>query len=573
MNYSFLEALRERILIFDGAMGTMLMKYGLSSGRCPDEWNLSKPEVVEEIHRSYIDAGADCIETNTFGANRIRLASYHLEDTVREINIAGVRIAREASKDRTYIIGSIGPTGKLLYPLGDLTFESAYKAFEEQALALEEGGADAIIIETMTDLQEARIALLACKENAKLPIICQMSFEQNLRTITGTPPEVTALVLWSLGADVVGANCSMGAEGLYRVLERMILSGVPFISIQPNAGMPIIQDGRIVYPESPEEMAEFAVKYAQLGASIVGSCCGSTPEHTRAIKNALNSVSKIPTKKELTAFTSKTKFIQIDKTLPIIVIGEKINSYTEDGKALVENEDLERLIDLGREQIRAGAHGVDVQLSLPGIDERSLLGQLILGFQQFGDVPLVFDIQDPEVLEMALKLYPGRALVNSVSLAPDREKIILLVKKYGALAVGLTLGTTSYPSTAEERLKNGEKLLSIIGPLERVGIIFDPLVFPVSIYPESIKETLKSIEYFSNNGYLTIIGLSNISFGLPKRSLLNRAFLSMAVARGLDSVILNPLDSELMDTLITSQVLAGRTSIQEYTRRFVDKRE
>lgn len=568
MKSSFLETLKERIIVFDGAMGTMLMRYGLSSGKCPDEWNLSKPEIVEEVHRLYIEAGADCIETNTFGANRIRLSSYHLEDKVREINLAGVRIARKVAGDNAFVTGSIGPTGKMLYPLGDLTFESAYNAFKEQAMALEEGGVDAIIIETMTDLQEARIALLACKENTKLPVICQMSFGENLRTVTGTPPEVAALVLWSLGADVVGANCSMGSEGLYKVLERMLLSGVPFISIQPNAGMPVIQEGRLVYLETPEKMADFAVKYAQLGASVIGSCCGSTPDHTRAIKNALDNAGRVSIEKGITAFTSKTKFIQIDKSLPITVIGEKINSYTEDGKVLVENKDIDGLIELGRAQLRSGAQAVDIHISLPGVDETPLLMELIEGFQQFGDVPLVFDIQDPEVLEVALKLYPGRALVNSISLEPNREKIIGLVKKYGALAVGLTSGNASYPSTAEERIKNGEKLLSRLEPLDRIGVIFDPLVFPVSVYPESIKETLRAIEYFSDRGLPTIIGLSNVSFGLPKRTLLNRAFLSMAALNGVDSVILNPLDTDLMDILITSQVLAGRIPLREYTKRF-----
>ncbi|MGB9682637.1 MAG: homocysteine S-methyltransferase family protein [bacterium] len=569
MKYSFLEVLKERILVFDGAMGTMLMEYGLTAGSCPEEWNLLKPEVVEEVHRLYLEAGANCIETNTFGANRIRLSSYRLEDRVRDINLEGARLARKVAGDNAFVAGSIGPTGKMLYPLGDLTFESAYNAFKEQALALEAGGVDAIIIETMTDLQEARIALLACKENISLPVICQMSFDENLRTVTGTPPEVAALVLWSLGADVVGANCSMGSEGLYKVLERMIISGVPFISIQPNAGMPVIEDGRLIYLETPEKMADFAVKYIQLGASIVGSCCGSTPEHTRAIRNAISNIDRVLTDKgNITAFTSKTKFIQIDRSLPVTVIGEKINSYTEDGKILVENKDVEGLIELGREQVRSGAKAVDVHLSLPGVDETPLLTELIYGFQQFGDVPLVFDIQDPEVLETALKLYPGRALVNSISLEPNKEKLIGLVKKYGALAVALTSGSANYPSTAEERIGNGEKFLSKLEPLGRSGIIFDPLVFPVSVYPESIKETLKAIEYFSNKGFPTIIGLSNVSFGLPKRTILNRSFLSMAVFSGVDSVILNPLDPDLMDTLIASQVLAGRIPLREYTRRF-----
>ncbi|MBC7320312.1 homocysteine S-methyltransferase family protein, partial [bacterium] len=362
MSYSFLDALKERILVCDGAMGTMLMRYGLTSGGCSEEWNLSKPEVIEEIHRLYIEAGADCIETNTFGANRFRLSAHHLEDKVRELNIAGARIARKTAQDRVFVLGSIGPTGRILEPFGDLSLDSAYEAFKEQAMALEEGGVDAIIIETMGDLQEARIALLACKENTKLPIICQMSFSENLRTTSGTPPEVSALVLWSLGADVVGANCSMGSEGLYRVLERMVASGVPYISIQPNAGMPIIEDGKLVYPESPEQLADFAVRYVNLGASIVGSCCGSTPEHTRAISNAVKEMRKVKVerKSSYTVFTSRTKLVEIAKNLPITVIGEKLNAYAEECRNLLSAKDIDGLVELGREQIRAGAKAIDL---------------------------------------------------------------------------------------------------------------------------------------------------------------------------------------------------------------------
>lgn len=570
MNYSFLDALKERVLVCDGAMGTMLMRYGLTSGGCSEEWNITKPEVVEEIHRLYIEAGADCIETNTFGANRFRLSAHHLEDKVKELNIAGARIAKKVAQGRAFVLGSIGPTGKILEPFGDLSFESAYEAFKEQAIALEEGGVDAIIIETMGDLQEARIALLACKENTKLPIICQMSFSENLRTTSGTPPEVCALVLWSLGADVVGANCSMGSEGLYRVLERMILSGVPYISIQPNAGMPIIENGSLIYPETPEQLADSAVKYLKLGASIVGSCCGSTPEHTRAISNAVKGMqkTKIGRRSSYSAFTSRTKLVEVSKDLPITVIGEKLNAYAEECKGLLSSNDIDGLIELGREQIQAGAKAIDIHLSSPDIDERELVREIIINFQQFGDIPLVFDIQDSEVLEMALRMYPGRACINSISLEPSREEIIRLAKRYGAVTIALTTGRERLPKDAEERIKNGEDILSRFDSSDRVDIILDPLVFPIATSLEQIRETLKVLSYFDNKGYLTIMGLSNVSFGLPNRSLLNRAFLSMAVASGLDSVILDPTDRDLMEILYASQTLMGRIPISDYTKKF-----
>lgn len=570
MNYSFLDALKDRILIFDGAMGTMLMRYGLTSGGCPEEWNISKPEVIEEIHRAYIDAGADCIETNTFGANRFRLSAHHLEDKVRELNIAGARIARRASNGKAFVIGSVGPTGKILEPFGDLSFEDAYNAYKEQVMALEEGGVDAIIIETMGDLQEARIALLACKENTRLPVICQMSFAENLRTTSGTPPEVSALVLWSLGADVVGANCSMGSEGLYKVLEKMVLSGVPYISIQPNAGLPIVEEGRLVYPESPEKMAEFAVRYVELGASIVGSCCGSTPEHTRAISNAVRGKKRVNLQKKNSylAFTSRTKLIEIGKELPITVIGEKINAYTEECKSLIEGKDIDGLVDLGREQILAGAKAIDIHLPTFSDDEKKLLVELIVNFQQFGDIPLVFDIQDPEILEMLLRIYPGRALINSVSLESSRKRVIDLAKKYGSAVIGLTTGKDRLPVDAEERIRNGEELRHLFGPDSRVDIVLDPLVFSAGVNPEQALETLKALEYFNNKGELTIIGLSNISYGLPKRRLMNRVFLSMAIAKGLDSVILDPTDRDIIDILIASQTITGRISVLDYIKRF-----
>jgi len=244
----------------------------------------------------------------------------------------------------------------------------------------------------MGDLQEARIALLACKENTRLPVICQMSFSENLRTTSGTPPEVSALVLWSLGADVVGANCSMGSEGLYRVLEKMTLSGAPYISIQPNAGMPIIENGRLLYPETPEELADFAVKYVRLGASIVGSCCGSTPEHTRAISNAIKGMEKtrIERRASYSAFTSRTRLIEISKDLPITVIGEKLNAYAEECKKLLSSRDIDGLVELGREQIQGGAKAIDIHLASPEVNEKELVRELIINFQQFGDVPLVF---------------------------------------------------------------------------------------------------------------------------------------------------------------------------------------
>lgn len=570
MSYSFLKALKERVLVCDGAMGTMLMRYGLTSGGCSEEWNLSRPEVIEEIHRLYIDAGADCIETNTFGANRFRLSAHHLEDKVRELNIAGARIARKVAQDKVFVLGSIGPTGKILEPFGDLSFESAYEAFKEQAMALEEGGVDAIIIETMGDLQEARIALLACKENTRLPVICQMSFSENLRTTSGTPPEVTALVLWSLGADVVGANCSMGSEGLYKVLEKMVSSGVPYISIQPNAGMPVIEGGKLLYPESPEQLADFAVKYVKLGASIVGSCCGSTPDHTKAISNAVKGIDKvkIERKSAYTAFTSRTKLVEIAKDLPITVIGEKLNAYAEECRNLLSSKDIDGLVDLGREQIQAGAKAIDLHLSSPEINEKELIRELIISFQQFGDIPLVFDIQDPDILEMALRLYPGRGCINSISLEHSRERIIELAKRYGTVTIALTTGKERLPQNAEERIKNGEDILSIFSVNDRVSIILDPLVFSIATNPEQIDETLKALSYFDSKGYLTTLGLSNVSFGLPNRSLLNRAFLSMTVFNGLDSVILDPTDKSLMELLYASQVIIGRISQLDYVRRF-----
>ncbi|HPC77018.1 MAG TPA: homocysteine S-methyltransferase family protein [bacterium] len=570
MNYSFLDALRERILVFDGAMGTMLMRYGLTSGACSEEWNISKPERIEEIHRSYIAAGADCIETNTFGANRFRLSAHHLDDRVIELNIAGARIAKKASQGRAFVVGSVGPTGKILEPFGDLSFEDAYNAFKEQVMALEEGGVDAIIIETMGDLQEARVALLACKENTELPVICQMSFSENLRTTSGTPPEVSALVLWSLGADVVGANCSMGSDGLYRVLERMVLSGVPYISIQPNAGLPIIEDGKLIYPETPEQLAEFAVKYVELGASIVGSCCGSTPEHTKAISNAVRGLKRTAIRKRdsYLAFTSRTRLIEVGKGLPVAVIGEKLNAYAEECKSLLDAKDMDGLVELGREQVQSGARAIDMHIPVSSTVEREFIRELMINFQQFGDVPLVFDIQEPDTLEMALRIYPGRALINSISLEPSREGIIDLARKYGAAIVGLTSGKYKLPVDADERIKNGEELISLFNPKDRVDIVLDPLVFSVGVSPEQALETLKALEHFNSKGYLTIIGLSNISYGLPKRSLLNRIFLSMAVSNGLDSVILDPTDKDLMETLVASQTITGRISVLDYIKKF-----
>lgn len=571
------------IKVFDGAMGTMLQQAGLAPGACPELWNIENPEAITAIHRLYVESGADIIETNTFGANRIKLEHYGLSDKVRLINTAAVKAARAAAGRDTKIAGSIGPTGKFIAPLGDTSFDYAYEVFYEQISALIEAGVDLIIIETIIDIQEMRAALLAAKAISNTPVICQLSFGSDGRTVTGTDPVTAAKILEAMGADIIGANCSLGPAQLLPIAEKLSSATNCPITIQPNAGMPKLVDGQTVFPMSAEEMASWIPKLAAAGVSYIGGCCGTTPQHIKAIsqevKNLPRSLRFHQPASKITAVTSRSKTVYMGAGLPTVIIGERINPT---GRKLL-SEDIKQgnFIAVKKEalqQIRAGAHILDVNMGVPGIDQASAMDKAVKELSMLVDTPLSIDTSDPAALEAGLKVYPGRALINSVTAEPDRLASFLpLAKKYGAAILCLPISEKGVPKTAIERLAITRDIIheALAAGLRPQDFVLDALVLTVAADSKAALETIETLKLYRQHlGYPTTMGLSNMSFGLPRRDLINSAFCAMSLSAGLDAPILNPYNPMMQDTLAASSVLLGYDlSGRSYSKSYAAKQE
>ncbi len=554
------------LYVFDGAMGTMLHAAGLPNGYCPELWNIEKPGEITKIHRTYVDYGAEIIETNSFGANRIKLSHYGLEERVAEINAAAVAAAKKACSEQTLVAGSIGPTGKLLEPLGDLSFDTAVAVFQEQIKALDEAGVDLLIIETIIDLQEMRAALVAAKSISNKPVICQLSYGADGRSITGTDPETAAIVLEALGADVIGANCSLGPAQLLGIVERLAASCNKPISVQPNAGMPELIDGKTVFPMSPAEMASWVPKLIAAGATYIGGCCGTTPSHIKSIKAALqNCIPQRRIRQNLSgqvALTSRSRTVYLGSKQPIRIIGERINPTGR--KALAAEIKSGSFLGVKREalgQIDAGADILDVNMGVPGIDQSAAMRRVIHELAMLTDAPLAIDTTDAAALEAALKAYPGRALINSVSAEKERLRDFLpLARKYGAAILCLPLSDDGVPKTAAERLTCARKIIAeaFAAGLRPQDIVLDALVLTTAAEQNAALETLATLRlYRSELGYPSTMGLSNVSFGLPQRPIINAVFCAMAIEAGLDAPILNPYDEKMKDTLAATAALRG----------------
>lgn len=572
--------LEKRALILDGAMGTMLQAKGLLPGICPELLNLTHPDWLEEIHKSYIESGAEIIQTNTFGGNALKLAEYNLEEKLREINTEAVKIAKKVSKSKGALIAaSVGPLGQLLEPLGKLTFWEAYEIFKEQAIVLAEAGADIISIETMSDLQEARAALLAIKENTKLPVFCQMTFTDGKRTLTGTDPATAVTVLEAMGADVVGANCSTGPEELLEVIAAMRKVSNVFLVVQPNAGLPQLIDGKTVFLATPEEMGYYAPKLVEAGANIVGGCCGTQPKHIKAMAEALKgNIPMIRSNRLNGRLASRSKTIVIDYQSPPLIIGERINPSAN--KCLAEELGVGKLITMRQEaelQIKAGADLLDVNVGTPGINEALIMGRAVTLLQTVCDLPLVIDSSDIAALEAGLANYSGKALLNSVNGKEESLASVLpLAKKYGAAIIGLTLDEDGIPKTAEERVKIAKKIMerALEEGIAKEDIYIDCLVLTASTEQEGALQTLQAIWQVKKElGLKTVSGMSNISYGLPRRDLLNSAFLAMGVGVGLDLAILDPLSTS-QDIFRAAAVLVNRDlAAQDYIKTYGNQKE
>ena len=531
----FKELIKQGTVLLDGAMGTMLQNAGLEAGAAPELLNIDKPELIEDIHRKYVEAGSQIVYANTFGANRYKLKN----NSVKEIISAGISIAKKACGKKALVALDIGPIGQLLEPSGTMTFEEAYDIFKEQIIAGK--SADVIVFETMTDLYELKAAVLAAKENSRQPIVCTMTFEENRRTFTGCCVSSMALLLNGLGVDAVGINCSLGPSQLIPICKELLeWTDMPVV-LKPNAGLPDPVTGK--YDVSPEEFAEQMKYAASCGVKIFGGCCGTTPEYISALKKALDGT-EVRRRKALprSAVCTPSRTVVIDRPR---IIGERINPT---GKKLfkeaLRNNDTGYILNQAIEQIRAGADILDVNVGLPEIDEKAMMIKAVKEIQSVTDAPLQIDSTIPEVLEAALRIYNGKPIVNSVNGEESSlETVLPLVKKYGAAVVGLTLDKNGIPPKAEQRFAIAEKILkrAMYYGIPKEDVFIDCLTLTASAEQEAVMETLRALGRVKKElGLKTVLGVSNISFGLPNRPLINQNFLTMALTYGLDLPIINP---------------------------------
>jgi 5-methyltetrahydrofolate--homocysteine methyltransferase len=581
MARDFIKVLDKRPILFDGATGTMLQGLGLKPGGCPEELNIANPEMIMEVHKAYLKAGSDVLTTNTFGGNRVKLAEYRLESKVRDINTAAVKNARDVASDRAFVAGGLGPTGRFLEPVGNISFDETIDVYAEQTGALTDAGVDLIIIETMMDIREMRAAIIAVKEVCKLPLIVTMTFDENMRTVLGTSPEVFAIVAEGLDADCIGANCSLGIEGIYEIIKAMgKVTTLPLIA-QPNAGIPYIKNGETIFPEKAEEMARYIPGLLKEGVRVIGGCCGTTPDHIekmgREIRGQGSGVKKRNSDTGTTKLASRTKHVVFGAGVPTVIVGERINPTGR--KALAREVKEGKTITIRKEakdQEAAGAHLLDVNVGVPGIDEVRAIERTIFAVNENCQLPIVLDSSDPDAMEAGLKAADGKVLINSVSGEDKKLKTVLpLAKRYGAAVLGLTLDDNGIPDTAEGRLGVARKILekATDAGLKRSDVVIDCLAMTVSADQKGTRETLKAIGLIKEElGLSTILGVSNISFGLPDRETINANFLSMALEAGLDAAIINPYSRLMMDAYHASQVLLGYDKRAEvYIKRFQEK--
>lgn len=546
-----LSRLKDEILIYDGATGTLLQESGaLKAGACPEELNLSNPKIIKSFHLDYIKAGADVIETNSFGGNRLKLKAYGLEKHLHKINYEAAKIAKSAACDKVYVAGSVGPLDRQIRPLGDLSFDEAVGFFKEQIKALKEGGCDLIILETFADIKELKAAFVAAREVGGLPIQAQMTFEAGERTTYGTPPNAFAVLFQALGADIIGTNCSTGPKEVLKVIKEILPFTNKYISCQPNAGLPELRDGKTFFPESPKSFAKYAVEFAKLGVNLIGGCCGTTPEHISEIKSSLKN--RKPTKRKyIPAFrlSSRSKVVELSvKTRPLI-IGERINPTGK--KELQEEIRKGKTFIIRREaleQTKKGADILDVNVGVPETDEPKTMAQAVEVIQGVCETPLSIDSSSPKAIEAALKEADGKPLINSVNGEKEKiDSILPLARKYGAAILVLTLDKCGLPKNSDERLKIAGRIIdkAIAIGISKEDIVVDPLTLTISAKPEQAKESLSAIKKLKIKGYPASLGVSNISFGLPNRGKINADFFSLALAFGLDMAIINPSDDAM----------------------------
>ena len=569
-----LEYIKDNFLIFDGGMGTLLQNEGLAPGELPELWNITHPDVIQNIHSEYFVAGANVATANTFGANILKFTHAELDEIVRTALENAREAARATKTDGVkYVALDIGPLGRMLSPLGDLDFEDAVSAFAETVRLGVKYGADFILVETMNDTYETKAALLAAKENSTLPVFVTNAYSEDGHLMTGADPSAVTALLESMGADVIGVNCSLGPKQLSPIVDEYLTCASVPVMVQPNAGLPHIcaDCGETVYDVSAEEFADVVFDMAQRGARVIGGCCGTTPEHIRAVCERIRILTPVPIiKKQRTVVSSYTHAVYFGDD-PIL-IGERINPTGKKRfkQALLEH-DISYILNEGITQAEKGVHILDVNVGLPDIDEVKMLTEAVTELQTVVDLPLQIDTADPAAMESALRRYNGKALINSVNGKQESMDLIFpLMKKYGGCAVALTLDENGIPDNAEDRVQIAKKILREAEKygITRSDLIFDPLALTISASPESAKTTLDAIYDIRHKlGCNTSLGVSNISFGLPTRDLINSTFFSMALTRGLSAAIINPNSAEMMKTYHSYRAL---TALDDNCEKYIE---
>ena len=611
------DRIRQRALIFDGGLGTLLQAQGLPGGELPGRWNLTHRDVIRAVHLSYLRAGAEVLNMNTFGANRL-----HFPEGPAEVIRAAAALAKEARKvagreEDAYIALDIGPTGKLLKPYGDLAFEDAVGIFAEVVREGAAAGADLVLIETMSDLYEAKAALLAAKENCSLPVFVTCTFDRTGRLLTGADAETVVTVLEGLGADALGVNCSLGPADMLPIIRTLCACASVPVIVNPNAGLPSAEGGRTVYDVGPDAFAAAMGRIARMGARGLGGCCGTTPAHIRKLRETVYGLQETGVLREgaptsprasSAAVTSWARTHRIGGQVPVsgdtdapddadlllppdgdgpaapavsaapplTVIGERINPTGKKRfrKALIDH-DIDYILNQALQQEAAGAHILDVNVCTPEMDEAAMMAELIPALQAVTDLPLAIDTSDAKALETALRLYNGKALVNSVNgKRASMETVFPLVKKYGGAVIALCLDEQGIPETSAGRAAVAEKILDTAASygIPRQDILFDALTMAVSADPGAARTTLDAVRYIHDVlGGNTVLGVSNVSFGLPNRALLNAQFLCMAMRDGLSTAILNPNDGFMTDAVRASDALLGKDAhFARYTEAYRD---
>ena len=550
----------QKVMVFDGGFGSELNKYNFPLGTVPEELNITNSDVVKAIHKNYVNAGSDIIVTNTFGANRLKLknSKYSLKDII----LAAVENARSAKPK--YVFFDLGPIGQLVEPLGTLKFDEAYDIFKEIVLIAKDH-VDGFALETFTDIYELKAAVLAVKENTDKYCFATMSFEENGRSLTGATPEVMTAVLEGLGVDALGVNCSLGPVELKPIVKRILDSSTTPVLVQPNRGLPKIVDGKTIYDLDIDTFYNAVKEFVEMGVAFIGGCCGTDPDFIKAISEFKGTTVKIRKNDKKSFVTSGSKIVYIEN---VKIIGERLNPTGK--KALKEaiiNEDYDYMINMAISEEENGADILDVNMGLPKIDEVEMMVNVVRKIQEFTNIPLQIDSSNPKAIEVACRYYNGVPLINSVNGNADvLETILPIAKKYGAMVIGLTLDKEGVPKTADKRIEIANRIIDKAKEygISESKIVIDALTLTAAAEQELVDETLKTIKAMNNRNIRTALGVSNVSFGLPNRALLNRTFLLMALENGLNLPIINPNDIEMKNTIMAFNVMKNIDKNAEY---------